>query len=77
MQIGTLDSYKSVTVAKLKILVYLAPHRKKSKSYFENRGKAHDRVVIAGKYSKFLNSRRVNSAVHIYVGTEIYIYIYI
>ena len=43
---GTLGSYKSVTVVELKILVYLAHHRKKGKSYFENRGKAHDVDVI-------------------------------
>ena len=73
MQISTLGSYKSVTVAKLMILVYLAPHRKKGKSHLENRGKAHDMVVITRKYSKFLNSRRVNSKVHTYVGIQIYI----
>ena len=55
MQVGTLGNNKIVIVAKLKILVYLVPHRKKGKSYFKNRGKAHDAGVIARKYSgKFL-----------------------
>ena len=40
-------------VAKLKILVYLKPQRKKGKLYFENGGKAHDAVVITEKYSIF------------------------
>ena len=48
-----LGSYEFVTVAKLKILVYLKPQRKKGKSYFENGGKAHDAVVITEKYSIF------------------------
>ena len=53
MQIGTLGSYEFVTVAKLKILVYLKPQRKKGKSCFEDRGRAHDVVVIAEKYGMF------------------------
>ena len=50
MQVSTLGSYEIVTVAKLKILVYLKPHEKKGKYHFENRGKAHDMVVITRKY---------------------------
>ena len=46
MQINTLGSYEIVTVAKLKILVYLVPQRKKGTSHFENGGKAHDADVI-------------------------------
>ena len=42
MQIGTLGSYEFVTVAKLKILVYLTLQRKKGKSHVENGGKAYD-----------------------------------
>ena len=53
MQLSTLGSYEFVTVAKLKILVYLKPQRKKGKSYFENGGKAHDAVAITEKYSIF------------------------
>ena len=48
---------QSVTVAKLKTLVYLVPQRKKGKLYFENRGKAHDTDIITSSSSKFLNSR--------------------
>ena len=51
MQLDTLGSYECETVAKLKILVYIKPQRKKGKSYFENRGKVHDAVVITEKYS--------------------------
>ena len=46
MQVSTLGGYEIVTVAKLKILVYLKPQRKKGKLYFENGGKAHDAAVI-------------------------------
>ena len=73
MQVSTLGDYKTVTVAKLKILVYLKPQRKKGKSYFKNWGKAHDVGVITRKYSKFLKSRRVNNTVHIYVGIQVYV----
>ena len=48
MQVGTLGSYKSVTVAKLKTMASITHHRKKGKSYFENGGKAHDTGVIQG-----------------------------
>ena len=51
MQVSTLGGYEIVTVAKLKILVYLKTQEKKGKSYFENGGKAHDEVVITRKYS--------------------------
>ena len=51
MQVSTLGSYEFVTVANLKILVYLAHHRKKGKLHFENEGKTHDAVVIIRKYS--------------------------
>ena len=51
VQVGTLGSYEIVTVVKLKILVYLAPHRRKGKLHFETGGKAHDAVVITRKYS--------------------------
>ena len=54
-------------------MVYLAPQRKKGKLHFENGGKAHDVVVIIGKYSNFLNSGRVNSMVQIYVDSQGYI----
>ena len=46
MQVSILGGYQTVTVAKLKILVYLKPHRKKGKYNFENGGKAHDVGVI-------------------------------
>ena len=51
VQVNTLGSYNSVTVAKLKILVYLAPQRRKDKSHFINRGKPHYTVVNTGKYT--------------------------
>ena len=51
MQVSTLGGYKTVTVAKLNILVYLKPQEKKSKCNFENGGKAHDVVVFTRKYS--------------------------
>ena len=53
MQISTLGGYETVTVAKLKILVYLKTQRKKGKYNFKNGGKAHDVVVITEKYSIF------------------------
>ena len=46
MQVSTLGGYEIVTVAKLKILVNLAPQRKKGKSHFGNGGKGHDVDVI-------------------------------
>ena len=49
MQVSTLGSYKIVTVAKLKILVYLVPQRKKGKLHFENRGKAIKVYVLYRK----------------------------
>ena len=58
MQVSTLGGYETVTVAKLKILVYLKPQEKKGKYNFENGNKAHDMVVITRKYSKFLNSKK-------------------
>ena len=58
MQISTLGGYETVTVAKLKILVYLKTQRKNGKYNFENGDKANDTVVITGKYSKFLNSKK-------------------
>ena len=73
MQLGTIGSYYFVTVAKLKILVYLKPQKKKDKSHFENRGKPPDMVVITEKYSNFLHSGRVNSMVQTYVDTQGYI----
>ena len=60
MQVSTLGGYETVTVAKLKILINLKPQRKKGKYNFKNGGKAHDAGVIAGKYSKFLNSKERN-----------------
>ena len=51
MQVSTLGGYEIVTVAKLKILVYLKPQEKKGGYNFENRGKANDAVVITKKYS--------------------------
>ena len=60
MQVNSLGSYKTVTVAKLKILIYLVPQRKKGKMHFKNGGKAHDMGVITEKYSKFLNSKERN-----------------
>ena len=56
MQVSTLGGYETVTVAKLRILIYLKPQRKKGKLYFKNGDKAHDTVVITRKYSKFLTS---------------------
>ena len=53
MQLSTLGTYLFVTVAKLKILIHLAPHRKKAKSHFENGGKAHNTGVITEKYNIF------------------------
>ena len=52
------------------------PQRKKGKMHFGNGGKAHDAIVITEKYSNFLNSGRVNSAVEIYVDTQGYICIF-
>ena len=52
MQVSTLGGYETVTVAKVRILVYLKPQEKKGKYNFENGGKAHDPVVITRKYSK-------------------------
>ena len=72
MQVSTLGGYETVTVAKLKILVYLKPKRKKGKSYFKNGGKAHDVGVITGKYSKILNSKE-RKKLH---GINLWIYIY-
>ena len=73
MQVSTLGSYESVTVAKLKIFILSVHQRKKGRSYFKNGGKAHDAVVITRKYSKFLNSGRVNNVVHVYVVIQRYI----
>ena len=53
MQVSTLGGYKTVTVAKLKILGNLEPQEKKGKYNFKNRGKAHDVVVITEEYSIF------------------------
>ena len=73
MQVSTLEGYEFVTVAKLKILVYLAPQRNKGKSHFENGGKAHDVVVITRKYSyNSYTQRRVNNMVLIYDNIEVY-----
>ena len=49
MQASTLGGYETVTVAKLRILVYVKPQEKKDKYNFENRDKAHDAVVITRK----------------------------
>ena len=51
VQVSTLGSYAIVAVAKLKILVYWVPQRKKGKSHFENRRKAHDAESLQEKYS--------------------------
>ena len=53
MQISTLGHYETVTVAKLKILVYLKTQEKKDKYNFKKGGKTHDAVVITEKYSIF------------------------
>ena len=61
MLVSTLGGYETVTVAKLNILVYLKPQRKKGKYNFKNGGKApwcgsHYHENIA----KFLNSKERN-----------------
>ena len=76
MQLSTLRRYEFVTVAKLKILVYLQPQRKKGKSYYENRFKAHDAVVITEKYSIFPSLKGEYIAlVQIYVNAQRHIYL--
>ena len=60
MQVSTLGGYETVTVVKIRILINLKPKQKKGMLYFKNGGKAHDVGVIAGKYSKFLNSKESN-----------------
>ena len=48
---GTLGSYLFVTEAELKVLIYLAPQRKKGESHFEYGGKLMMQTIFATKYS--------------------------
>ena len=74
MQIGTVGSYLFVREAKLIILIYLVPHRKKGKLHLnveKYRCKAYDAEVITNKNIAEIpkTSRRVDSQVlNIYKG---------
>ena len=56
--ISTLQGYETVTVAKLKILVYLKSQRKEGELYFKNGGKTHDMGVITENIAHSSTQRR-------------------